>query len=120
VSEAGFISYQLHIELSQPCSITIGKLGEFNFPAGYYIYTGSARRHIEARIARHLKREKKHRWHIDYLLANRYAAVVDVHRSFECECVLNQKVDGIIPAAGFGASDCSAGCGSHLKLCRPG
>jgi len=48
VSEAGFISYQLHIELSQPCSITIGKLGEFNFPAGYYIYTGSARRHIEA------------------------------------------------------------------------
>ena len=117
MSDSSHISYQLTIELSKASRITIGKFGTFEFVAGQYVYTGSARRNLEARIARHLRREKTLRWHIDYLLASRYAAVTQVIRSSEPECTLNQAVDGTIAVAGFGASDCTRGCGSHLKLC---
>jgi Uri superfamily endonuclease len=79
------------------------------------VYTGSAKRHIEARIARHLRQKKALRWHIDYLLAAPGVRVVDVVRSRRSECALNRAARGRIPVAGFGASDCGAGCGAHLK-----
>jgi Uri superfamily endonuclease len=41
-----------------------------------YVYTGSARAGLEARIARRRRREKRMRWHIDYLL--REARIVEV------------------------------------------
>ena len=109
------ISYQLLIEVSQPLWCAIGRLGEFDFPAGRYVYTGSAKRHIDARIAHHLRQKKALRWHIDYLLAAPGVRVVDVIRSRRSECMLNRTVRGRIAVAGFGASDCSAGCGAHLK-----
>ena len=46
-------SYQLHILLKESTKIQIGKLGSFNFSKGKYIYTGSAKKNIEARINRH-------------------------------------------------------------------
>ncbi|MDZ4211617.1 MAG: hypothetical protein U1C59_07880 [Methylotenera sp.] len=52
------ITYQLDILLAEPARLSIGKLGVFDFPAGRYVYTGSARCNIEARIARHLRHEK--------------------------------------------------------------
>lgn len=109
--------YQLHIRLSRKLKLTIGKLGSFTFPAGHYIYTGSAKRNIEARVTRHLRKDKKLRWHIDYLLASRYASVIKVDRVAGDECLLNQQVKGEVIIPGFGASDCKAGCGSHLKRC---
>jgi Uri superfamily endonuclease len=45
------ISYQLLIDVSQLLWCVIGRLGEFAFPAGRYVYTGSAKQHIDARIA---------------------------------------------------------------------
>ncbi|HQR50429.1 MAG TPA: hypothetical protein PKW44_02185 [Methylophilaceae bacterium] len=51
---SGPVSYQLAIMLDQPARLTVGRLGVFDFPAGRYVYTGSARRSLEARIARHL------------------------------------------------------------------
>jgi Uri superfamily endonuclease len=110
------ISYQLLIEVSQSLRCVIGRLGEFHFPAGRYVYTGSAKHHIDARIARHLRQEKTLHWHIDYLLAAPGVRVVDALRSRRGECALNRAVRGRIPVAGFGASDCTAGCGAHLKL----
>ena len=109
------ITYQLHIEILSEISITVGRLGTFNFPAGIYIYTGSAKKNIDARIERHLRSEKKLRWHIDYLLAHEQAHVVKVVRHAESECVVNQRVNGNIVVEKFGASDCRSGCGSHLK-----
>lgn len=109
------ISYQLFIELARPRRICVGRLGEFLFPAGRYVYTGSARRNFEARIARHLRAEKTLRWHIDYLLAVRGASVTRVRRSVRDECALNRSIGGSVVVAGFGASDCAAGCGSHLR-----
>ena len=111
-----FVTYQLAIELAAPASIAIGRLGVYDFPAGRYIYTGSARRNLEARIARHLRSDKRLKWHIDYLLALPHAVVVEVARFVLPECEVNQRSPGRILISGFGASDCRAGCGSHLKF----
>lgn len=110
-------TYQLHIRLDRPLRVAVGRLGIFDFPAGDYVYTGSARRNPEARIARHLRREKTLRWHIDYLLAAPGVSVARVVRSHLDECALNQSTPGTRPIPGFGASDCRRGCGSHLKYC---
>ncbi len=109
-------TYQLHIRLNQPLRLQIGRFGEFDFPAGDYVYTGSAKRNFEARVARHLRRDKRLRWHIDYLLAGPGVSVREVVRSVAPECALNQATPGTAPVAGFGASDCRHGCGSHLKF----
>jgi Uri superfamily endonuclease len=116
VSGEAFVTYQLIFELTQAATVTVGRLGTFTFAAGTYCYTGSARRNFEARVRRHLAHDKKLRWHIDYLLAATGVRVLEIRRSCEPECALNQSVRGTIPVAGFGASDCRAGCSSHLKL----
>jgi Uri superfamily endonuclease len=111
-------TYQLFIEIAAPVRVTIGRLGSFDFPAGRYVYTGSALRNFEARIARHLSRDKKMHWHIDYLLAAPGVTVREVARFVETECLVNQAVGGEIVAPGFGASDCRKACGSHLQRLR--
>ncbi len=107
-------TYQLLIEVDRSVWVTVGRFGRFEFPAGRYVYTGSARRHIEARIARHLVQEKKLRWHIDYLLAAPGVRVLAVRRLAMPECVANRSVGGEVSVPGFGSSDCRAGCASHL------
>ncbi|HID46778.1 MAG TPA: GIY-YIG nuclease family protein [Chromatiaceae bacterium] len=109
------ISYQLHIRLHQNIQIVAGALGSCNFVAGDYVYTGSAKRNLAARIRRHLAEEKKLRWHIDYLLAHPAAEIVSVETSAIPECQWNQQLPGVVPVRGFGASDCHRHCGSHLK-----
>jgi Uri superfamily endonuclease len=109
------IAYQLVIEVVQPARIAIGSLGVCAFAAGRYVYTGSAVRNLEARIARHLSCAKALHWHIDYLLNAPGVRVVDVRRFDEPECVVNQWTAGEIIVPRFGASDCRAKCGSHLK-----
>jgi Uri superfamily endonuclease len=107
-------SYQLVIKLADKRRIKVGRLGSFVFPAGYYVYTGSAKRGLEARIARHLRRDKKLRWHIDYLL--QFATVVEVNRyPNEVECELNKilsRQGGKVIVERFGSSDCM--CETHL------
>ena len=120
MSEPAYISYQLAITLSAPARIMIGRLGVFDFPAGRYIYTGSARHNLEARIARHRRADKQLRWHIDYLLASPQAQITGIERFARPECELNRDTAGEILIAGFGASDCRAGCGSHLKYIEAG
>lgn len=51
---------------------------------------------------------KRLRWHIDYLLAVPNVRIVQIVRS-----------QGTVLVAGFGASDCTAGCGAHLKSLGP-
>ena len=108
-------TYQLHIKVTRPLSLTVGRLGHFSLPAGNYVYTGSARQHLEARIARHLRQEKNLRWHIDWLLTAPGVRVVAVTRSKLAECVLNQRTGGTTLVPGFGASDCRKRCNSHLR-----
>ncbi len=108
-------SYQLFIHIKEDITLKIGKLGYFEFPAGYYVYTGSARRNIEARIRRHLSKNKKLHWHIDYLLQHPAVKILSTQTSELAECVLNQQIEGSVVVEGFGASDCRQWCGSHLK-----
>ena len=110
------ITYQLDIHLSRKQRIAVGRLGTFEFPAGHYRYTGSARCNLTARVRRHLAKTKKLRWHIDYLLAAPHASVTGVKLFAQPECAVNQQIPGEIIVPGFGASDCRARCGSHLKL----
>ncbi|MGD9786771.1 MAG: DUF123 domain-containing protein [Sulfuricellaceae bacterium] len=112
-------TYQLHFELDAPATVTVGRFGSFLFPAGRYVYTGSAKRNLEARIRRHLSQEKKLKWHIDYLLAAPGIHMIEVKRFSQEECARNQETDGEVIVPGFGASDCRSGCGSHLKFLGP-
>ena len=109
------VSYQLRFELTQPLRCVIGRLGEFEFPAGRYQYTGSARRGFEARIARHLALTEGSA--LAHRLPDRRTGIriTRVIRSARDECELNQASSGVVVARGFGASDCRSGCGAHLK-----
>ncbi|PKO92127.1 MAG: DUF123 domain-containing protein [Betaproteobacteria bacterium HGW-Betaproteobacteria-1] len=109
------ITYQLTIRLKEDARIAIGRFGTCFFPAGDYVYTGSARRNLEARIARHCSKDKKLRWHIDYLLAAPETSIIHIARFTQAECTINRQQAGRILIKGLGASDCHAGCGSHLK-----
>jgi Uri superfamily endonuclease len=110
------ITYQLRIRIARAKRITVGRLGRFLFPAGKYVYTGSAKRNLDARIRRHLLlgSQKRMHWHIDYLLADPAVQIVRVTRSSAEECRLNQRTRGVVVVPGFGSSDCRR-CGSHLK-----
>ncbi len=132
--------YQLHIYLPRATTIEVGRWGTFRFPAGWYVYTGSAMGGLEARVRRHLRREKKLKWHVDYLLQH-----AEVHRvvtilvcsqarnAVECrtnatslrcvahyeprlECAWNERTltqpGAKVIVERFGSSDCR--CASHL------
>ena len=109
------ISYQLVIEVDSPLGLQVGRLGSFELPAGVYVYTGSAKQGLEARIARYQRADKKLRWHIDYLLAAPGVRITKIVRSRREECELNQESPGEVLVPGFGASDCRSACRAHLK-----
>ena len=108
--------YCLIIELSRNCKIQAGRLGLLELSKGKYIYVGSAMNNLEKRVARHLARKKKKFWHIDYLLANKYAGVLKVYYKETGkieECKVANKLERIgVPIYGFGCSDCN--CKAHL------
>ncbi len=113
--------YHLVIHLAKRTTLRVGRLGRFTFPAGCYVYTGSAMSGLEARLARHRRRRKKLHWHIDYLL--RRAQLVDVvatPSTRNSECAHNRRVLGMadaeVVAPGFGSSDCR--CPAHLVRFR--
>lgn len=117
-SHAGAItdcgSYLLVMRLARSARIRIGAKGTFSFPAGWYVYAGSAKRGLRARIERHLRSKKKMLWHIDYLL--RRAAVREVLTftdRTECElAALLLERGGRVIVPRFGSSDCR--CRAHL------
>ena len=117
--------YTLLLFLSKQVTLTIGKLGKQRFPMGYYTYTGSAlgkgASSLKHRICRHLRKEKRMFWHIDYLLADENVsveAVIVAETNENMECKTNQHMKTImgakVPVKGFGASDCRKNCKSHL------
>lgn len=107
--------YMLLLELTEQREISVGSLGRISFPAGFYIYVGSARKGLEKRISRHLRKRKRFQWHIDYLRdqAEKVKAL-PVRTSISMECELAERIGKISdnPVRGFGCSDCQ--CQSHL------
>ena len=101
--------------LGRPLRVCVGQLGAFLFQPGVYFYVGSAQRNLPARLARHARREKPLRWHIDYLSTRaRMLGAIVVPGRRERECELAAELAGLFdaPVPGFGASDCR--CPTHL------
>jgi Uri superfamily endonuclease len=114
-------TYVVCFTLPGAVKISIGRLGRFDFPAGDYIYLGSARGPggLRARLGRHLRSVKASHWHIDYLrpyLETR--AIGYLPGNDNLECAWSQSLANLpaarLPAPGFGASDCARGCAAHL------
>lgn len=108
-------SYCIASFLREDSDIEIAKLGTFSFLRGMYVYTGSALSSLEGRIGRHLGKEKKMKWHIDFFLEKAEAiAFISVISSKREECSMNSKFleEGDVLVKGFGSSDC--GCPTHL------
>lgn len=118
-------TYALILSLSGRQTIRIGKLGNFDFPAGYYIYVGSAfgsgglagrlNRHV--RLAQDDQGEKRLHWHIDHLrqvtrLEEIWYAVHDESCEHIWASLVGRLPGATVPAPRFGASDCR--CRSHL------
>ena len=111
-------TYLLLLRLEDDREIAIGRLRSLLFPRGYYLYIGSARGPggLRARLARHCRRGKHPRWHIDYLRGHANLIEIWTVESDEpLECLWAQKLARLSPARAiphFGSSDCR--CPSHL------
>ena len=95
--------------------IGVGRLGTFDFAAGVYLYVGSAQRNLRARLARHGRRRKPLRWHVDYLSTKATmlgAILIDGDRDRECRLAADLADLYGRAAERFGASDCR--CAGHL------
>lgn len=113
-------TYALLLYLAAPQSTTVGALGQTRFPAGWYLYLGSALGPggLAARLARHRRRDgKRLHWHIDYLRALGTLAEIWTHTSERRQECRWARAAARLPGArvvgpGFGASDCR--CVTHL------
>lgn len=112
-------SYLLVLKCRQRQAREVGALGVVALQPGYYLYVGSARRGLAARLARHARPDKKRRWHIDYLLDGQTLMLQEIwHSCTLAECSLAASLLAL-PATAlvmprFGASDCR--CPAHF--CR--
>jgi Uri superfamily endonuclease len=107
-------SYILLVELATKKDIFVGKLGYVSLPKASYAYVGKAMNGLRARLARHLRGEKKLHWHIDYLLKEAEVKEIILCRGEErVECSPAQALAGNLQyVPDFGSSDCK--CRSHL------
>ena len=107
--------YCLIGKLASDVEIKVGSLGKIGFKEGYYAYVGSAMINLEKRVERHFKKEKRVKWHIDYLVMDpHFSPMTAIYRETESkkeEHELAGLIDGE-PVPYFGSSDCS--CFSHL------
>ena len=110
-------SYLLILKLNRKRNLEYGrKENRRTFPAGYYVYVGSAMKNLTRRLERHRRLRKNKFWHIDYLREEtEFVAALPIRSSEYLECLLAEQLRSIadwdIP--GFGASDCT--CPGHLS-----
>jgi Uri superfamily endonuclease len=109
-------TYLLQMSLEQDTLVEVGALTEHRFASGCYLYVGSARSGLTARLTRHHADEKTKHWHIDYLV--HHARITAVFVSGVPECELNRRLRDRYqteqPVKNFGSSDCD--CHAHLAL----
>ena len=106
--------YVLQVRLDRPRRLAVGALGPVRFDGGVYLYVGRALRGLPSRIARHCRRQKPLRWHIDWLTSVAPVTAVTVWPPDPAlECRLASMLGAALPSVrAFGASDCR--CPGHL------
>jgi Uri superfamily endonuclease len=107
--------YVLVIKVNKNINVNVGALGNLNFEKGIYAYVGSAKKGLSKRIQRHLRKDKRKFWHIDYLLNDDNVKVLKVFTAKDLfdECKVAKIIgEKGVPMQGFGSSDCK--CMSHL------
>lgn len=107
--------YVLILQLAKERTISVGSLGAVNFRKGFYMYAGSARKGLTGRMARHLRKQKRVFWHVDYLSTHAdHCTAIPIRSSDSLEHELAEALLSIgewtIPH--FGSSDCA--CDTHL------
>ncbi|MBB5174355.1 GIY-YIG nuclease family protein [Texcoconibacillus texcoconensis] len=116
LTSPGDTLYALAFHLLYDETIQVGKKGTFSFERGTYIYIGSAKKNMEARLNRHLSVDKKLRWHIDYIREKMHFIEGQTYLERRGECQLVEAtatyVQATRPISQFGASDCK--CKGHL------
>jgi sugar fermentation stimulation protein A len=110
-------TYLLLIRLDQAAQLDVGRLGHVAFPAGWYVYVGSALGGLGARLRRHARPAKRPHWHVDVVRAAGVLAAIAIRPGpdrIECEtaALVARLPGGTEPVPRFGSSDCR--CRSHL------
>ena len=111
-------AYLLLLQLNKPLAVHVRSIGTANLAAGWYVYAGSAwgSGGLRARIARHLRQNKKPHWHIDPLtIAANDLSALALPDTRECDLIARLIASGSFSPAisGFGSTDCRV-CESHL------
>jgi sugar fermentation stimulation protein A len=107
--------YAVLVTLEEGRTIQPGALGPTHLEAGTYVYVGSAMRGLNSRLARHRRKRKRMRWHVDWLTAvSDRTRVLPIRTNRALECHLAGSVSRLSSGSlrGFGCSDCR--CDSHL------
>ena len=105
--------YILFIRFKKEILIKIGALGTHQILKGVYAYVGSAKGPggLEARVGRHFKKNKRVKWHIDYLTVRpecflEGVVMIESETLKERELVeLLENIGGTHTIKGFGNSD---------------
>ena len=112
-------TYVLLFELETPCRLEVGKRGVFDFPSGWYAYTGSALGPggLTTRLRHHLGRATRPHWHMDYLRPRGRIAEIWYGRGLSFDehqwaAALQAMAGTPTVASKFGSSDCR--CTTHL------
>lgn len=108
-------AYLLLVTVPLPMRVALPQRPEAMLPAGRYLYAGSARGPggLRARLARHLRADKKPHWHIDRLTMTGTVAGAWIFPGGD-ECAIVAALAHLpVLLPGFGSSDCRR-CISHL------
>lgn len=114
---AGPGAYALAIRLDAPLDFARRSMAA-RFAPGWYAYAGSANGPggMRARLARHFRKQKALRWHVDELtIRAAELAALAVPGGSECAIAQALLASGsfTVPLSGFGSSDCAT-CAAHL------
>ena len=103
--------YLLLMRGARPQRLWVGALGTMALSPGWLVYVGSAcgPGGLRARLARHARRRKPRRWHIDWLRERVALQAVCWRRGWRDESAWARRLAALpgatAPLPGFGASD---------------
>lgn len=106
--DVGKGAYVLFFEVPGEVEIEVGLKRKKRWTlSGTYAYVGSAMKSLEKRVERHLRKDKRKRWHIDYAMEHAIPIAVLL---IETELRIEEQLSALLArhfriVPGFGASD---------------